>query len=199
MLEIFKKNITFDKLLQDEKTIALKQLSSDFVSYPEFIKYFNDIVIISKHNLVIGINFTYAWMPTMFDFRSDNFEEVIKILNSAKQGQIPTENELEILKKCFNNSLVGASKLLHFINPSQFAIWDSRVYRYLTNEEPHSYRLDKYKSYFAFLDFCNFITNHDDYLKIHNSVIEKVGYQMTKIRTAELIMYIKGEQPKTIK
>lgn len=199
MLETFKQNIPFDKLQQDEKTISTEFTGSDFVSYPEFLKYFTSIQTITKHNLVIGINFTYAWMPTIFDFRSDNFDAVINILNNAKQGQIPTEKELEVLKKCFNNSLVGASKLLHFINPRQFAIWDSRVYRYLTNQEPHSYRLDNYKSYLDFLDFCNFMTENNNYSEIHNSVIGKVGYTMTPFRTAELIMYLKGGRPKTTK
>ena len=199
MLETFKTNVHFDKLQQDEKSISPKLENSYFVSYPEFIKYFSDIDLIKKHNLVIGINFTYGWMPTIFDFRSDNFEVIIKILNNAKQEKIPSEKELELLKNCFNNSLVGASKLLHFINPNQFAIWDSRVYRYLTNTEPHSYRLDNYKSYLDFLEFCSIMTNHKDYLKIHNSLVEKVGYPMTKYRTIELIMFLKGEGLKIVK
>jgi hypothetical protein len=37
-------------------------------------------------------------MPTIFDFRSKNFNEAVLILNNAKKGQIPTSKELEILK-----------------------------------------------------------------------------------------------------
>lgn len=192
MLKTFKENISINKISIDEKTIDIPNDRSDFISYVEFIKYFRELKTITKHNVIIGINFTYGWMPTIFDFRSNDMDLVINILNKAKQGEIPNEKDLGILRKCFNNSLVGTSKLLHFINPNIFAIWDSRVFRYLTNQEPHSYRLDNCKSYLDYLEFIKLLTEQSDYIKIHNSIIKKVGYEMTKFRTVELIMYLKG-------
>jgi hypothetical protein len=69
------------------------------------------------------------------------------------------------LKRAFNNSLVGTSKLLHFIHPKQYAIWDSWVFRFLNNEEPHKYKLEKPKTYLEYLrklekwkGFWNFFT-----------------------------------------
>jgi hypothetical protein len=192
MINVYKENVDIKRLLKDENTISISKDRSDFISYPEFLKYFRDIKKITKHDVVIGINFTYGWMPTIFDFRSNDIDLVIDILNRAKQGKVPSENELEILKKCFNNSLVGTSKLLHFINPDIFAIWDSRVFRYLTNKEPHQNRIDDYKSYLDYLELCKFLTSNPEYNSIHNSIIKKVGYEMTKFRTVELIMYLKG-------
>ncbi|HRL70351.1 MAG TPA: hypothetical protein PLT79_01470, partial [Flavobacterium sp.] len=46
-----------------------------------------------------------------------------------------TSRLLEIVKKCINNSLVRISKLLHFINPSIYAIWVSRIFRYITRKK----------------------------------------------------------------
>lgn len=198
MLKIYKENISINKILIDERTIDIPKGRSDFISYLEFIKYFSDLKTITKHNVIIGINFTYGWMPTIFDFRSNDIELVTNILNKAKFGQILKENELEILKKCFNNSLVGTSKLLHFINPNIFAIWDSRVFRYLTNQKPHSYRLDNCKSYLDYLEFLKYLTDQPDYIKIHNSIIKKIGYEMTKFRTVELIMYLKGSKDNSL-
>lgn len=196
MINKYKENVDIKRLLKDENTIDIFKDRSDFISYPEFLKYFRDIKKITKHNVVIGINFTYGWMPTIFDFRSSDIDLVIDILNRAKQGQIPNENELDILKKCFNNSLVGTSKILHFINPDVFAIWDSRVFRYLTNKEPHQNRIDNYKSYLDYLEFCKYLTDKPEYITIHNYIINKVGYGMTKLRTVELIMYLKGGKDK---
>ncbi len=192
MINLYKENVDIKRLLKDENAINISKDRSDFISYPEFLKYFRDIKKITKHDVVIGINFTYGWMPTIFDFRSNDIDLVIDILNRAKQGKVPSENELEVLKKCFNNSLVGTSKLLHFINPDIFAIWDSRVFRYLTNKEPHQNRIDDYKSYLDYLEFCKFLTEKPDYNSIHNSIIKKVGCEMTKFRTVELIMYLNG-------
>ena len=192
MLDQLKKEITIDKLINDEHKIAIDQESSDFISYPEFLQYFEKVDTLTIHDLIIGINFTYGWMPTIFNFKSNQMDEALVILNSAKKGIRPTETELEILKKCFNNSLVGTSKLLHFINPLRFSIWDSRIYRYLKNETPHKYRLEKAKLYIEFLIFCDFIIEQPEYDKIHYSIEQKVGYNMTKYRTIDLLMYLNG-------
>ena len=186
-LDVFKQNVTIDRLRLDAEKIK----NSD-ISYPEFLKYFSDLKKLNRHNIIIGINFTYGWMPTIFDFRSDNLDEAVNILNRAKHGQIPNEVELETLKKCFNNSLVGTSKLLHFINPSKFAIWDSRVIRYLGFS---TYWLYKPKSYLDFLEFCKDITNQPEYNEIHNSIVKKFNHNgMTKYRTIELVMYEKDRK-----
>jgi hypothetical protein len=192
MIDVYKRNVNIERLLNDESEINISNESSDFISYPEFLKYFKDLKVISKHNVIIGINFTYGWMPTIFDFRSNNFNVVVDILNKAKLGEILSVGELEILRKCFNNSLVGTSKLLHFINPGVFAIWDSRVFRYLTKQKSHSYRMDNCRNYLDYLEFIKYLTDKPDYNRIHNSIITKVGYNMTKFRTAELIMYLKS-------
>jgi len=191
MIEKFKSKITSNEFLLDCKNFkAIEQTYN--VSYLEFIQYFKKINTITKHNVIIGINFTYGWMPTIFDFRSKNFDESIEILNNAKNGTIPTAHQLETLKRLFNNSLVGTTKLLHFINPKVFAIWDSRVYRYLTKNEPYSYRIGNSETYLSFLYFINDLTQLKQYDEIHKSICAKLGYQITKLRSAELIMYLNG-------
>ena len=114
MIETFRHNITPSKFIKDARNTAIQQ-RSDFISYPEFLKYFKNLDEITKHTLVIGINFVYGWMPTIFDFRSDNFDEVIKVLNKAKNGtELITIDELTLLKGLFNNSLVGSTKIFAF-------------------------------------------------------------------------------------
>lgn len=196
ILHEFKKNINIDKLEQDEKNISIDNNSSDLISYPEFIKYFEELKDISKSNIVIGINFTYGWMPTIFEFGSQDFDEIAKILNHVKKGIMPTIDKLAILKTCFNNSLVGTSKLLHFINPNNFAIWDSNVYRYLTQKEPYTYRLNEINSYLEYLKFCKWLTNKEKFPEIQKSLEKKVGYEMTPYRSVELIMFVNGKELK---
>ncbi len=184
--------VTIESLKRDENNVQFNN-DSYLISYPEFIKYFNNQNEITKHNLIIGINFTYGWMPTIFDFRSTEIDESLKILNQAKIGITPTETELNILKKCFNNSLVGTSKLLHFINPHKFAIWDSRVFRYLTKKDPYSSRIEKCDLYLKYLNLCEIITNDPDYQTIHESMISKIKYNVTPFRSIELIMFFNGK------
>ena len=182
---------TIETFLLDCKNFKVDN-QTYYISYVEFLKYFRDLTTITRHNLIVSINFTYGWMPTIFDFRSDKFDEAIEILNKAKNGSIPKENELKILKGLFNNSLVGTSKLLHFINPDKFAIWDSRVYHYLTGKKAYDHRIGNCELYIKYLAFCNYIVTREEYGEVHNSICDKLGYQMTKLRTAELIMYSNG-------
>lgn len=186
---------TEKQFIHDCLKFILDEIHEDII-YPEFIKYFKGIREISFHHLVIGINFTYGWMPTVFDFRSEKYSEAVKILNIAKNGVDLTERELAILRNLFNNSLVGTTKLLHFINPKKFAIWDSRVYRYFYGEEPHQYRIGDCKRYLTYLNFCNSLTINVDFDKIHESICKKLGYQVTKLRSIELSMYYMGLKEK---
>lgn len=189
--EIINSKQTLERFYIDCHKYEVKKQTYDH-SYPEFVKYFGDLEQITKHNLIIGINFTYGWMPTIFHFRSDKFEEGLLILNNAKKGIIPKHDEIQILIMLFNNSLVGTTKLLHFINPSVFAIWDSRVYRYLTGLEAFQHRINNYDDYKSYLAFLDTITSNTEYDAVHENICNKTGYRMTKYRTAELIMYING-------
>lgn len=109
---------------------------------------------------MIGISFTYSWMPTILkSTKLENPEKIISISNEVKNGQRINEEQLVTLKSAFNNSPVGTSKLLHFINPKQYAIYDSRVFRFFDNEEPYNYKLEKPKTYLEYLDFIENLKN----------------------------------------
>ena len=73
------------------------------------------------------------------------------IFNKVKQGHLISTQELQILKNAFNNSLVGVSKLLHFIQPEKYAIWDSRVFRFLSGNEPHVSIFKQPETYLSYL------------------------------------------------
>ncbi len=96
------------------------------------------------------------------------------------------------MKSTFNNSLVGTSKLLHFINPKQYAIWDSRVFRFLNNEEPHKYKLEKSKTYLQYLDFIENLKNEKAFETFYNLIKQRVGYEISEYRALELAFF-KGE------
>lgn len=92
-------------------------------SYSHFINFFAQKKELTKEDIILGMALVYSWMPTIP--KNINFEildEVLPILNRAKKGGIVSKEEYVILKVLCNNSLVGVSKLLHFINPEQYAI-----------------------------------------------------------------------------
>lgn len=164
-----------------------------FQSYTHFLNYFKNLDSINLENIFIGISFTYSWMPTILkSIKLENSEEVISILNDVKIGKQINEEQLTILKISFNNSLVGTSKLLHFINPNQYAIWDSRVFRFLNNEEPHKYKLEKPKVFIEYLKFIENLKSEKTFEAFYELMKEKVGYEITEYRALELAFF-KGQ------
>ena len=194
MLETFKKNISINQFLEHSKEFEINRVS-DLISYVEFINYFKNINLIDKHNLIIGINFTYGWMPTIFEFKNYQFQDAINVLNKVKLSEGITDKEIFFLTNMFNNSLVGTSKLLHFINPEKYAIWDSRVYRYLfLNKEPNYKTISNVNIYLSYLEFCKFISNSNEFTNIHKFIKEKLQYDITAYRAIELVMYSRGKK-----
>ena len=149
---------------------------------------------ITEHDLVVGANFTYGWMPTILNFKSDEFSSAISILNQAKGSERISDEQLYTLKQLIINSLVGVSKLLHFINPNVYAIWDSRVCNFLTGKT-HKYKIETSHLFWSYLDLCKRISLDPAFAPIHEKYKEKVGFEITPMRTIEQIMFINSNEP----
>jgi hypothetical protein len=89
--------------------------------------------------------------------------------------------------------VVGASKLLHFISPNKYAIWDSRVYRYLHQKTPYPHRLRAPNAYWDYLNFLNVLAEDSRFEAFWWKVVAAVGYAVTDKRACELLMFSKGE------
>jgi hypothetical protein len=187
------KGVNLESLIKEANEFT-EEGYSYYISYKEFLKYFENQERIELHNLVIGINFTYGWMPTIFDFRSTNFDAALEVLNKAKCNIKLIYNDYQILKTLFNNSLVGTSKLLHFINPEKYAIWDSRVFRYLYDKEPHDYRIGKIENYIEYLTLLENLTKELKFNDFQNIINSKLKYNVTKFRALEMIMFTNGKK-----
>lgn len=148
----------------------------------------------TEQDLVVGANFTYGWMPTILNFKSDEFSAAVSILNEAKRPERISDESIQTLKKLINNSLVGVSKLLHFINPEVYAIWDSRVCNFLTGKS-YSDKVQKIELFWSYLDLCNRVSSEPEFNAIHEQYIKKTGFQITHMRTVEQIMFICGKEP----
>lgn len=182
------KNLNIDRLKIDVENFAVFANDSYIESYPEFLKYFESLKLIEKHHLIISSHFVYGWMPTIIQIDTRDLNKVLFLLNAAKSGHELTINELEILKSCINNSMVGLSKLLHFINPQDYAIWDSRIFKYLTGKKSQ-YGIDKAVNYNAYLKEIKKIIQHPDYTSLHFKIERNFSYSITPMRAVEVLMF----------
>jgi len=181
-------NLTFELLKKDSGDFEPTKKDSYLSTYPHFIKYFESIDRITEHNLVIASHFVYGWMPTIINLDLTQKDKIITLLNAVKNGHLLTPSELELLKKAVNNSVVGLSKLLHFINPKDYAIWDSRIFRYITGKKS-DYGIGNVEYYLNYLLKIKEIAKHKDYINFHDRIAKKCGYQIQPTRAIEIVMF----------
>ena len=187
--------ISVEQIIRDEWNVQFSPKDSFLLSYREFVTYFATREVLTTHDLIIGAHFTYGWMPTILHIHSrkpeEDFPTAVAILNDVKRGSLIGENELLFLKGIINNSLVGPSKLLHFINPKSYAIWDSNVCGYI-NGKAYSYQVSNVQNYLGYLDNCREITLNPRFEQVHASMNRKIGYDVTPYRALELVMFKTG-------
>ena len=123
-----------EKLIEHSKNLDWSNTEYYLQSYGNINNYFNKLDPIGGHEFIIGAHIVYGWMPTILKLNFESKErlgECAKILNSVKNcEEIISNDDLKTLAKPINNgSLIGTSKLLHFIEPTKYAIWDSNVVR----------------------------------------------------------------------
>jgi hypothetical protein len=174
---------------------AIKGIEKDVTthkSYKEFIRYFDNLKKIKERHLIISAHFTYGWMPTILTLHGE-LDECLDILHPAKTDEEIAQDQFEKVCHVINNSSVGASKLLHFINPMIYPIWDSRVCRFL--EHPEHLRRNK-ESYFQYMDCCKALVKEKNFSLEHKKIKDAVGYKISPIRAVELIMFYNGQKKK---
>jgi len=181
-------NLTYEKLKGDAERFSVGENDSYIKTYPEFLKYFTSLERIEIHHLIISSHFVYGWMPTIIHLEIRDIDQVLLLLNAVKSGQTLNKEEIEKLKSCINNSMVGLSKLLHFINPAEYAIWDSRIFKYITSKKSQ-YGIDKAENYLDYLGKMKEISNHEDYLFLHNMIEKHFNYSLTPMRAIEILMF----------
>lgn len=179
------------RIKTDEPTVPNQVTYSFTHAYFAFLRYFQRIPYIERDHVIIGAHFTYGVMPTMLAFKHDRFDDAATILNQVKHEQPITNSDLTFLIGLINNSLVGVSKLLHFIAPHHYAIWDSRVCNYLYPNISYS-RMHAPATYRTYLETCNEVIQDPAFASIHESINHKMGQPVTALRAVEVVMYTRG-------
>lgn len=163
--------------------------------YQYYINFFKEKEVLTESDVVIGVGFTYSWMPTILkNLNLSKLDKVTSILNNVKHRVEISNDDFLLLKEFSNNSLVGASKLLHFINPEDYAIWDSRVFKFLNNNEAaHKYKLEKVNVYREYLSYLNNLKTSGTLDNIVATLKAKIGYSISDYRALELMFFLESK------
>lgn len=152
----------------------------------------------SKEEIIRLIAFAYSWMPTIPEIKADavKWPRIIKMLKKLRSGDRDQIRELMAeLTPVINNSVVGTSKVLHFVAPKHVPIIDSNVVR-AWNEWPsrNTYGADRLPS-----------TLYRNNVRANKQLIEKYIHYSEKmneiakskdvsIRDLEIILFNQGRR-----
>lgn len=185
-------------------------------SYPRLLAHFSEFSSDKhspsyKENLLIqGILMIYGWMPRIprLDFNEEvNSTDCSKIkenvdflsrFNHKSKDEvylILSENDSRIrdLKNFVDNSLSAVSKILHFIRPEDFLIWDSKIQKVLGTKNSYKGKDDiskyiQYNSEFKILrETCE---SNDRIMSILEKAEHIFHYKISFARLIELSLYV---------
>ena len=155
----------------------------------------------ARHDGLFGLACAaYGWMPTILkNFSPENFctntpncgviskIRGIRKITDAREFLSCMEEVAPI-----NRSWVGTSKLLHFLNPSFFPIWDSRVAVRFSLKSPT--QINKKEAYLKYFEFV-----HEEISRGHtwlDTVSERIerdnGYRPSQVRCLELMLFLRS-------
>lgn len=175
---------------------ATKILADDayVVSYPHLLEYFSSKQLLDAGDVVRGAHMVYGWMPTILELYpeqgKDGLDAAAQTLVKARTGKELDDQEIEGLASLVNNSLVGASKLLHFVAPAHFPIWDSKVYSFVHEKRPYHYRVNSVDAYKKYVQLLKELAKKPQFQDFHGSVQKKLGYSVSPMRALELVMFL---------
>ncbi len=158
-------------------------------SYPYFIEHFknfNDKLEETRLEcLYQGAYMVYGWMPTILDTEKGkiNDSDLLRSINSL--GSKINTDDLHNVSTFMNNSIVGASKLLHFIYPEKYPIWDSKICGQILKDKNVSYQINKIDNYITYYFAMNKIK---ELPKIKS--LKLINSQLSTIRITELIIFL---------
>ncbi len=180
----------------DPMTASIPAGNSYNKSYPDMCALFQGVAI-TPRPLVQGAHMVYGWMPTILELDRRELQAVVADLN-ALQGiddRELTKDAWIRLRKVVNNSLVGASKLGHFVAPSRVAIWDSRIIEHLvtgvakTTAAALQSRAGQLEGFLAYQRAMRNARNSVHAMQFNQVVSQQLGYRVSDLRAIELLMF----------
>lgn len=188
-------SITVDRIIECERRVNPEDLALGKVAYPEFVLFFEERNPVERHDFILAAHFVYGWMPRMLNLREAGLQNALPAVNRAREVRPISDADFEALKLSINNSMVGVSKLLHFVNPALYPIWDRRVAAFVRSVEGRRRPVDDVRTYRAYLQRCHEIIRDPRFDAVYRSIRGKVRYRDFRIeplRALELVMWVGG-------
>jgi hypothetical protein len=162
-------------------------------TYPVFLEFFQSAIPLSADHVIIGAALVYSWMPRAMRLDRTFAEPAAEAVSRACAAPDRlSREEVMPIAGLLCNSIVGASKLLHFAAPSELPIWDRRVAQALGWPGTLPNGLDCLEPYLAYVRGARRMIEYPESAEARALVNRHVGYAVTPLRALELLLYLNG-------
>ena len=128
----------------------------------------------------------YGWMPTILKKLSDSQPGIVGPATECRSFEEASELIKSLDDSPINNSWVGMSKVLHFINPEFFPIWDSRVAKHFGLKIS---QVNKKNHFLEYLTFVEENRKSDAVKRVREAFAKEAGYSVSDVRACEFILF----------
>lgn len=190
------KQVIFDTAVFEGWTKSLRFIdpTNHYIrSYPELLDASKCLVQRFEERAIPMVAYlVYGWMPKILSYSRDTYQDdkiYQAVLAKTEKDALRVLDSIEYPPT--NNAWVGMSKTLHFLNPEVFPIWDSKVAKVLGIPTTQMGKKEVYKNYLSFI-FQNMNSSFVDTVRTEFKSV--TGYQITKVRAVEFVLFVMGEQ-----
>ncbi|AZD03497.1 hypothetical protein [Pseudomonas chlororaphis] len=194
--------ITLEKLrrairLIDEPLIELTPQSLTYLrSYPALLAASRTLA--GSHNsgdLLLQLSaMCYGWMPRVVRVNARHVDKASAALACALESDVLIDTaQMQDLANSLH-SVVGTSKLLHFLRPQLYPIWDSKVARVWATSDAttNMSKVENYRSYIedirTLIASADFAAFHDDFNQAYGRRLDRLKiapYSLSPVRAVE--------------
>ena len=129
----------------------------------------------------------YGWMPTILKKFRESKPDIVGPATRCRSFEDASALIQSLDDSPINNSWVGLSKVLHFVNPDFFPIWDSRVATHFSLK--NAYQVNKKNHFLEYLSFIAKHRNNDAVKTVQEAFAKEAGYEVTEVRACEFILF----------
>jgi hypothetical protein len=143
--------------------------------------------------------FVHGWMPASLQLDPARLDAAAGAFDGARaEDAVFSEDTVAAVAGCLQ-SLVAASKVLHFANPLLYPTWDSRIEHFRRGAPPSSYHMAQTGNYVTYVEEVErvkrqegFLGFHHDYCVNYQQRLRQLAippYPLTDMRVIEAAVY----------
>lgn len=198
-----------DWFVGQAERLTIRRNDTFLACYPQLLQAFASLKPTEQDDhFVLAVHAVYGWMPTMLDLSfsaSSGHLRALRVLTDAGSPDDQRIGAVDVLQSCVGTvpktrrdlvtkrgkSLVGVSKLLHFLMPAYWPIWDRRVAAVWPLRRPLA------KSYLAYAEELRGLSRRECNVgQTVNAKLASAGYsgEVTDLRAFEMLLFYSGKE-----